>query len=152
MEVMAVVPSGWNKGGKERGRSKVIGDASGQMAVSWLIMFYLTIFHIVLTSGSYRSRLVWWYSGWLVVLFRSGNEMLCGDYIWGISVMDTLAKIQYDTLIRLNRLKLWCDVDKCQAGARERRGCIEQIVSLRLLCDYAVYVQKSEVICDVCGL
>ena len=148
---MAVwMPSGWNKGG----RRKVIGDVFGQMTVSWLIMFFLIIFHIVLTNGSYRSSLVWWYSGWLVVLFRSGNETLCGDYIWGISVMDTLAKIQYyDTLIRLNRLKLWCDVDKCQAGAQERRGCIEQIVSLRLLWDYAVYVQKSEVIiCDVCGL
>ena len=73
-------------------------------------MFFLIIFHIVLTNGSYRSSLVWWYSGWLVVLFRSGNEMLCGNYR-GISVMDTLAKIQNDTLIRLNRLKLWCDVD-----------------------------------------
>ena len=58
-------------------------------------------------------------AGWLVVLFRSGSKKLCGNYR-GISVMDTLAKIQYDTLIRLNRLKLWCNVDKCQAGAQER--------------------------------
>ena len=55
-----------------------------------------------------------------MVLFRSGSKKLCGDYICGISVMDTLAKIQYDILIRRNRLKLWCDVDKCQAGAQER--------------------------------
>ena len=54
-----------------------------------------------------------------MVLFRSGSKKLCGNYR-GISVMDTLAKIQYDTLIRLNRLKLWCNVDKCQAGAQER--------------------------------
>ncbi len=51
--------------------------------------------------------------------------------------MDTLAKI-YDMMIQ-NRLRLWCDVDKCQAGAQKNRGCMEQIMSLRLQCDYDRY-------------
>ena len=51
--------------------------------------------------------------------------------------MDTLTKV-YDTMLQ-NRLKLWCDVDKCQASAQKNRGCMEQIMSLRLLCDYGRY-------------
>ena len=51
--------------------------------------------------------------------------------------MDTLAKV-YDILI-LNRLFLWCNIDKCQAGAQKGRSCLEQIYALRLLSNYAVY-------------
>ena len=60
--------------------------------------------------------------------------MLCDNYR-GISIMDTLSKL-YDTLI-MNRLKLWVNIDKCQAGAMKKRGFLEQIIMLRLLCDYA---------------
>ena len=49
--------------------------------------------------------------------------------------MDTLAKV-YDKLL-LNRLSLWSAIDKCQAGAQKGRGCIEQIMTLRLLIDLA---------------
>ena len=59
--------------------------------------------------------------------------------------MNTLVKV-YDTLL-LNRLKLWYSIDKCQAGAQKHRGCVEQILSLRLLCDYAVH--QKVVICVV---
>ena len=31
------------------------------------------------------------------------------------------------------------DVDNCQAGVMEGRGCLEQICTLRLLCDYVNY-------------
>ena len=51
--------------------------------------------------------------------------------------MDTLGKI-YDTLI-LNRLLMWHNVDKCQAGAQKGRSCLEQILTLRMLCNYAVH-------------
>ena len=58
--------------------------------------------------------------------------------------MATLAKI-FDTMI-LNRLKLWYNIDNCQACAQKGRGCIEQIISLRLLCDYAVNKVKLYVL------
>ena len=51
--------------------------------------------------------------------------------------MDTLAKI-YDTMI-LNRLLKWYNINKCQAGAQKGRSCLEQIITLRMLCDYALY-------------
>ena len=55
--------------------------------------------------------------------------------------MDTLAKI-YDTLI-LNRLLLWFNIDKCQAGAQKGRSCLEQIFTLRMLSDFAVYKKQK---------
>ena len=55
--------------------------------------------------------------------------------------MDTLAKAN-DLLLR-NRLSLWMDINKCQARSQRGRGCIEQIMSLGLLCDYAVYMKTK---------
>ena len=79
-----------------------------------------------------------WCFNKLFVLFKSGDRMFCDNYC-GISIMDTLSKL-YDTLI-MNRLRLWVDVDKCQAGAMKKRGCLEQIMTLRLLCDYAKHMK-----------
>lgn len=56
--------------------------------------------------------------------------------------MDTLAKL-YDTMI-MNRLKLWCDVDKCQAGVQKMRGCTEQISSFKILCNYEVFRKNKK--------
>ena len=97
----------------------------------WL-SFFLFIFNIVFMNMCYP--VMWCYTK-LVQLFKSGNRMSCDNYR-GISIMDTLAKV-YDTLI-YNRLRLWCSISKCQAGAQKKRSCIEQILSLRLLCDFAI--------------
>ena len=32
---------------------------------------------------------------------------------------------------------MWMYVDKCQAGAQESRDCIEHVLALRLIIDYA---------------
>ena len=102
------------------------------LPMNWL-MFFLTLFNVIFDSFCFP--LTWCYSK-LTVLFKSGDRMSCDNYR-GISVMDTLAKL-YDTLI-MNRIKMWMDVDNCQAGAMEGRGCLEQIFALRLLCDYVNY-------------
>ena len=102
------------------------------LPISWF-MFFLTIFNFVFIQISYP--VLWCYSK-LFVLFKSGNRLLCNNYR-GISIMDSLAKI-YDILI-LNRLQLWCNIDPSQAGAQRKRGCLEQIIALRLLCNYALF-------------
>ena len=51
--------------------------------------------------------------------------------------MDFLAKV-YDLLL-LNNLTSWMSNEKCQVGGQSGHGCIERIMSLRLLCDYALY-------------
>ena len=101
------------------------------LPVSWL-MFLVTLINVIFTQCIYPTS--WCYNK-LFVLFKSGNRLLCTNYR-GISIMDTFAKL-YDVLI-LNRLLLWLDIDKCQAGAQKGRSCLEQIFSLRMLCDYAV--------------
>ena len=37
-----------------------------------------------------------------------------------------------------NRLKSWMDIENCQAGGIEGRGCIDHILALRLVFDYAI--------------
>lgn len=76
----------------------------------------------------------------LFVLFKGGEDTLaCGNYR-GISIMNTLANL-YDYLIS-DRLKLWANINICQVGAQSGRGCVEQIMTLKLLCDLANYKKK----------
>ena len=76
----------------------------------------------------------------LVVLFKKGARLLCGNYR-GLSIGDTLGKL-YGKILG-NRLKLWMNVDPCQAGGTEKRSCTEHIVALRLLFDYAKKEKKK---------
>ncbi len=121
-------------------RKSYVGICPGIMRalpVNW-IMFFLHMFNVVFLNVCYP---VSWGCSKLFVLFKGGKDRLeCGNYR-GISIMNTLAKL-YDYLI-LNRLKLWTSIDKCQAGAQSGRGCVEQIMTLRLLCDLANYKKKK---------
>ena len=75
-----------------------------------------------------------WCLNKLMVLFKKGIRFDCGNYR-GISIGDTFGKL-YGKLL-CNRLKMWMYVDKCQAGAQESRDCIEHVLALRLIIDYA---------------
>ena len=81
-----------------------------------------------------------WCYNKLVVLFKKGARLLCGNYR-GLSIGDTLGKL-YGKILG-NRLKLWMHVDSCQAGGQEKRGCTEHIIALRLLFDYAKKEKKK---------
>ena len=50
--------------------------------------------------------------------------------------MNCIPKI-YDYIL-YNRLAAWFKPDMEQAGAQPKRGCMEHIISLRLLIDYVV--------------
>lgn len=50
-------------------------------------------------------------------------------------MVNSIAKL-YD-MILCSRLKMWFKPYREQAGAQEKRGCMEHIVCLRLLCDMA---------------
>ena len=80
------------------------------LPLTWL-MFFLTIFNFLLYNVMYPFT---WCHNKFITLFKSGNKLDCGNYR-GISIMNTLAKV-YDLLL-MNRLSLWCSIDKCQAGA-----------------------------------
>ena len=104
----------------------------GMLPANWLI-FFLSIFNVVFACVSYP--ILWCYNK-LIVSYKSGERLNCGNYR-GISIMNTLAKL-YDILL-LNRLTMWANIDKCQAGSQKGCWCIEQIMTLRMLCDFAKY-------------
>ena len=81
-----------------------------------------------------------WCYNELVVLFKKGKRLLCGNYR-GISIGDTLGKLYGKILC--NRLKSWMNVDPCQAGGQALRSCTEHIIALRLLFDYAKKEKKK---------
>ena len=73
-----------------------------------------------------------WTLSKLIMLFKKGLAMDCGNYR-GISVIDCLAKC-YDYILN-NRLIKWYIPCREQAGAQAERGCVELIVTLRLIID-----------------
>ena len=81
-----------------------------------MFLYLLTLFNVVFRQSFYP--LVWYYNK-LVILFKGGDKFLCDNYK-DISIMDTLAKID------LNRLLLWNNVDKCQAGAQKGKSCLKK--------------------------
>ena len=97
---------------------------------SWILLI-TTLFNIIFTSASYP---VSWSKAKLFMLFKRGNRKDPNNYR-GISVINSVAKL-FD-MILCNRLELWFKPYREQAGAQRGRGCIEHIVSLRLLSDYA---------------
>ena len=73
-----------------------------------------------------------WSAAKLIMLFKKGCRMDCNNY-HGISIINAVAKI-YDYVLN-NRLMSWYQPCREQAGAQPKRGCIEHIVSLRILID-----------------
>jgi hypothetical protein len=95
------------------------------------IMYITQLFNVIFLNSQYPPS---WRASLLVVLFKSGSKLQCGNYK-GITSMDSTAKL-YDQLMN-DRLSRWLRVDAAQAGAQSGRGCIEQILTLRLTMDYA---------------
>jgi hypothetical protein len=95
------------------------------------IMYITQLFNVIFLNSQYPPS---WRASLLVVLFKSGSKLQCGNYR-GISIMDSTAKL-YDQLMN-DRLSRWLRVDAAQTGVQSGRGCIEQILTLRLTMDYA---------------
>ena len=110
------------------------GTAPGTLKLlpmPWLI-FLLSLLNTIFLTGTYPVK---WTISKLLMLFKKGLPMDCGNYR-GISIIDSLAKC-YDYLLN-NRLTLWYKPCREQAGAQDGRGCIEHIVTLRLVIDYCI--------------
>ena len=97
---------------------------------SWIILL-TSLFNLILTSASYP---VSWTRAKLFMLFKRGNRKDPNNYR-GISVINSVAKL-FD-MVLCSRLELWFKPFREQAGAQRGRGCLEHIVTLRLLADYA---------------
>ena len=92
------------------------------------ILFICMLYNVVFAT-SYQ---IAWSVAKLIMLFKKGARLDCNNYR-GISIINAIAKI-YDYVLN-NRLLLWYNVCREQAGAQSQRGCIEHIVTLRLIID-----------------
>ena len=100
------------------------------LPVQWLLTL-LTLLNSIFHSHVYPKS---WTFAKLFTIFKKGSRHLADNYR-GISVINAIAKI-YD-MILCSRLKKWFIPYREQAGAQEKRGCQEHIVTLRLLIDFA---------------
>ena len=105
------------------------------LPISWLSLL-LVILNYLFAAGSYP---VAWTMSKLTMLYKKGPLMNCGNYR-GITIMMTLSKC-YDYLIH-NRLMTWFKVCREQAGAQLKRGCIEHIITLRMIID--LFMKKKK--------
>ena len=92
------------------------------LPINWLGLL-LVIFNALFIAGLYP---VSWTISKLIMLFKKGPIMNCGNYR-GITIMQVLSKC-YDYLIH-NRLMKWYVPSREQAGA-QRRGVTVNIMSL----------------------
>ena len=110
-------------------------ETSGTSFCSWII-FLLSLLNLIFISTYPYS----WTLSRLIMLFKKGNAGDVNNYR-GISIINSIAKL-YDYLLN-NRLMLWFKPDREQAGAQHKRGCIEQIVTLRLISNYCFKKRKK---------
>ena len=102
-----------------------------------VLVFVLQMFNLILQSSLIP---VEWTLSKLITLFKRGKTSLCGNYR-GIAINDILFRL-FDKIIG-NRLSLWYQPCREQAGGQKERDCIEQIMTLRLLIDYARKTRKK---------
>ena len=105
------------------------------LPINWLGLI-LIIFNMLFITGIYP---VSWTVSKLIMLFKKGPVMNCGNYR-GISIMQVLSKC-YDYLIH-NRLMKWYVPRREQAGAQPKRGCTEHFVALRMIIDLFMKTKK----------
>ena len=110
----------------------------GCLPVTWIV-FITQLLNLVFCSEHLIYPVKWCYNK-LVVLFKKGVRLNCGNYR-GLSISDTLSKL-YGKIMS-NRLRIWMYIDKCQAGGQALRGCIEHVLGLRLIIDYAKKERKK---------
>ena len=102
-----------------------------------MLVFILQMFNVILQSSMIPME---WALSKLITLFKRGKTSLCGNYR-GIAINDIIFRL-FDKIIG-NRISLWYQPCKEQAGGQTERDCIEQIMTLRLLIDYARKTRKK---------
>ena len=102
------------------------------LPVLWLT-FITQLLNLIFLDKNYSYPVKWCYNKF-VVLFKKGIRLNCGNYR-GLSIGESLSKLYAKILSK--RLSLWMCIEKCQAGGQALRGCIEHILALRLIIDYA---------------
>ncbi len=100
------------------------------LPAQWVLAI-ATLFNNVFVSGTYPCS---WIKAKVFTIFKKGDRNKPHNYR-GISILNSMAKL-FD-MVLCDRLSNWFRPLREQAGAQKGRGCLEQIVTLRLLIDTA---------------
>ena len=106
------------------------------LPVHWLLCL-TTLFNCIFNSGCYP---IFWTKAKLFTIFKRGERRDPKNYR-GINVINGIAKL-YD-MVLCCRLEQWFVPYREQAGAQRGRGCLEHLVTLRLLTDYSRQKKKK---------
>ncbi len=102
-----------------------------------LVLQIATLFNVISNSGNYPYE---WSKAKFFTIFKNGSRAEPKNYR-GINVINGMAKL-YD-MILCSRLQRWFEPYREQAGAQSGRGCLEHIVTLRILTDLARRKKKK---------
>ena len=100
------------------------------LPATWLVLL-TALLNKLFFSAVYPQA---WVVAKMFTIFKKGNRLLPENYR-GITIINCIAKL-YDKIL-CSRLHLWFKPYREQAGSQKGRGCLEQIVTLRLIADYA---------------
>ena len=100
------------------------------LPAQWILTISV-LFNAVFSSGCYPPS---WRLARMFTIFKKGDKKLPKNYR-GINVVNCMAKL-FD-LVLSSRLNAWFVPYREQAGSQKGRGCIEHLVTLRLLMDLA---------------
>ena len=100
------------------------------LPAQWILTL-VSLFNNIFFSGQYPTS---WTRAKMFTIFKKGDRVNPSNYR-GISVANAIAKL-YD-MVLCQRLYHWFTPFREQAGAQRQRGCLEHIITLRLLADTA---------------
>ena len=106
------------------------------LPAQWLILI-TTLFNSIFTSAQYPTS---WIRAKFFTIFKKGDRKDAKNYR-GISIINSIAKL-FD-MVLCSRLEQWFTPYREQAGAQKGRGCLEHIVTLRILTDLAKKKKKK---------
>lgn len=102
-----------------------------------VMIFILALFNTIFQTSQIPIE---WTLSKLITLFKRGKTSLCGNYR-GIAINDIFFRL-FDKVIG-KRLSNWYQPCREQAGSQKGRDCIEHIMTVRLLIDYARKTRKK---------
>ena len=118
------------------GPDGICPGAISLLPVHWY-MTLATLFNNVFLYRIYPSS---WSRAKMFTIFKKGDKSNTHNYR-GISVINCITKL-YD-MVLCQRLSKWFAPYREQAGAQRKRGCLEHIVTLRLLTHTARRRQRT---------
>ncbi|MPC44065.1 LINE-1 retrotransposable element ORF2 protein [Portunus trituberculatus] len=118
------------KSNKACGPDGIPPDILKFLPPNWILTLSILFSNIFMTSAYPVS----WVTAKLFPVFKRGSRPVVSNYR-GISVINSIPKL-YDMILS-SRLSQWFTPHREQAGSQAGRGCLEHVVTLRLLCDIA---------------